>query len=60
MLSQMVVWEAATGRHYSIVATKGMGNENAKKVVDNRFLSNGEYAVEDTHLQLWESKQEQS
>jgi SAM-dependent methyltransferase len=62
-LFETVVWEAATGRHYSMVATKGRDGVNSSKkkaiVKDNRFLPNGEYAIEDTHLQLWESKQEE-
>lgn len=54
-LFEMVVWTAATGRHYSMVATKG---SDEKKIQDRRFRANGEYAIEDTHLQLWETKQE--
>ena len=63
-LFDTVTWTAATGRHYACVATKGSsdnnntsGSRNACKVVDKRFLSNGDYAIEDTHLQLWENKQ---
>lgn len=57
-LFEKVVWEAATGRHYSVVATKACGEKQKAVVEDNRFLESGEYAIEDTHLQLWESKQE--
>lgn len=58
---EKVVWTAATGRHYAVVATKGKddtssGGENNSVVEDYRFLPNGDYAIEDTHLQLWESK----
>jgi SAM-dependent methyltransferase len=70
-LFEKVVWTAATGRHYTMVATKGKeerktmesrGDDKShdrrdKAVVeDYRFLPNGDYAVPDTHLQLWESK----
>ena len=59
-LFSRVVWTAATGRHYTVVATKHSDNQDDNgqcQVEDLRFLPNGDYAVEDTHLQLWESKQ---
>ena len=60
-LFDRVIWRAATGRHYAMVAIKGSTDETAsdpsKKVEDYRFLPNGDYAVQDTHLQLWESKE---
>jgi ubiquinone/menaquinone biosynthesis C-methylase UbiE len=46
---------AATGRHYALVATKGMRNGNVA-LVDYRFDENGNYRVKDTHLKVWESK----
>ncbi|KAL7536460.1 hypothetical protein ACHAWF_008946, partial [Thalassiosira exigua] len=53
---------AATGRHYALVAVKGTagGDEvpwKRARIDDRRFLPNGEYAIEDTHLKPWESKQ---
>jgi ubiquinone/menaquinone biosynthesis C-methylase UbiE len=46
---------AATGRHYGVVATKNSFTE--KKIWnDLRFNGNGQYRVNDTHLQLWEDK----
>ncbi|KAL7547924.1 hypothetical protein ACHAWF_011196 [Thalassiosira exigua] len=53
---------SATGRHYALVAVKGTdgGNEGPRKwarIDDRRFLPDGEYAIEDTHLKPWESKQ---
>ena len=63
-LFDTVTWTAATGRHYACVATKGSSDTSSRgsgdggdKVIDKRFLSNGDYAIEDTHLQLWENKQ---
>jgi len=53
---------AATGRHYALVATKDrrIGQTGGEKSVgvlyDTRFNSDGEYAVDDTHLKVWESK----
>jgi len=51
---------AATGRHYVLIAQKGDSKEclgeNAL-VQDLRFLEDGRYAIEDTHLKPWESKE---
>jgi len=47
----------ATGRHYALVATKG-DTDKEMTYADLRFDDNGEYRVEDTHLKLWESKEE--
>ena len=51
---------AATGRHYALLAQKG-GNGEASKVEpplnDTRFLEDGSYALQDTHLKPWESKE---
>lgn len=56
---------AATGRHYSLVATKGGGDGGSDSMVeigseviidDQRFRPDGSYAVDDTHLKPWESK----
>lgn len=50
---------AATGRHYALVATKhGEGDDTSRPgtLEDDRFDMNGEYRVEDTHLQLWDNK----
>jgi ubiquinone/menaquinone biosynthesis C-methylase UbiE len=46
----------ATGRHYALVATKGIANVNGEKGImnDQRFNDDGTYKVEDTHLQVWE------
>jgi len=53
--------EAATGRHYALIATKSstMDTELQSPAVieDRRFKADGSYAIEDTHLKLWESKQ---
>lgn len=54
---------AATGRHYALVAEKGIENDNdvvdrKKRFEDYRFREDGSYAVEDTHLKPWESKDE--
>lgn len=53
---------AATGRHYALIAQKG-GNSSSssqgwKQLEDTRFLEDGRYALEDTHLKPWESKLE--
>jgi len=62
-LFSRVIWRAATGRHYAVVATKSCSPSSNPPsnchVEDHRFLPDGDYAVLDTHLQLWESKQEQ-
>jgi ubiquinone/menaquinone biosynthesis C-methylase UbiE len=42
----------ATGRHFACVATKG--DKNDQSLDDKRFDTDGNYRVEDTHLQLWE------
>eukprot|EP00984_Skeletonema_dohrnii_P036585 scaffold37712_cov167-Skeletonema_dohrnii-CCMP3373.AAC.2 len=53
---------AATGRHYALVAEKGLENngdedvDRVKCLEDYRFREDGSYAVEDTHLKPWESK----
>jgi len=50
---------AATGRHYAIVATKGDSTtDESRTFTDLRFDDNGDYRVEDTHLKVWESKEE--
>ena len=58
---------AATGRHYALVAEKALGNNDdgdekdvgrVKRLEDYRFREDGSYAVEDTHLKPWESKDE--
>lgn len=47
----------ATGRHFSIVATKNDSVEQKDHVLkDTRFDENGEYRVEDTHLKTFENK----
>jgi ubiquinone/menaquinone biosynthesis C-methylase UbiE len=55
----------ATGRHYALVATKASGRisenspgDNRGTMEDLRFNDDGSYRVEDTHLKVWESKQE--
>jgi ubiquinone/menaquinone biosynthesis C-methylase UbiE len=47
----------ATGRHYSLVATKG-DPDKEMTYTDLRFDDKGEYRVEDTHLKVWESNEE--
>mmetsp|Transcript_24459 Transcript_24459/g.37415 ORF Transcript_24459/g.37415 Transcript_24459/m.37415 type:complete len:415 (-) Transcript_24459:291-1535(-) len=51
---------AATGRHYALVAEKGFDSgddvDRVKCLEDYRFREDGSYAVEDTHLKPWESK----
>eukprot|EP00587_Corethron_hystrix_P004853 CAMPEP_0113296926 /NCGR_PEP_ID=MMETSP0010_2-20120614/7_1 /TAXON_ID=216773 ORGANISM="Corethron hystrix, Strain 308" /NCGR_SAMPLE_ID=MMETSP0010_2 /ASSEMBLY_ACC=CAM_ASM_000155 /LENGTH=395 /DNA_ID=CAMNT_0000149741 /DNA_START=220 /DNA_END=1408 /DNA_ORIENTATION=- /assembly_acc=CAM_ASM_000155 len=55
---------AATGRHYALVAEKGLEDrtngdgEKVRGLEDYRFDKNMKYAVEDTHLKPWESKQD--
>jgi SAM-dependent methyltransferase len=53
---------AATGRHYALIAQKGGNNSSSsqgwKQLEDARFLEDGRYALEDTHLKPWESKVE--
>lgn len=43
----------ATGRHFACVCTKG--GSNSKAFDDQRFNKDGQYRVEDTHLQVWEN-----
>jgi ubiquinone/menaquinone biosynthesis C-methylase UbiE len=55
---QHVTVVPATGRHFALVATKGdTGFKGPGTMQDLRFDDDGNYKVEDTHLQLWESKQ---
>lgn len=51
---------AATGRHYALLAQKGGSRSNGENtpLEDTRFLENGSYAIEDTHLKPWENKKE--
>ena len=54
---------AATGRHYALVAEKSVGGSDnvdgvTRLLEDYRFREDGSYAVEDTHLKPWESKDE--
>lgn len=54
---QRVKIAAATGRHYALVATKGLSNDDkCGTLEDFRFDGDGNYLVEDTHLKVWESK----
>ena len=51
---------AATGRHYALIAQKGSSDgveEEQPPLVDLRFLDDGRYALEDTHLKPWGSKE---
>jgi ubiquinone/menaquinone biosynthesis C-methylase UbiE len=49
----------ATGRHYALVATKGASEPtNGGTLTDLRFNEDGTYRVEDTHLKVWESKED--
>ena len=59
----------ATGRHFALVATKDSASTSSQsfsscqpssRIHDFRFHLDGTYRVEDTHLQLWESKRETS
>jgi len=47
---------AATGRHYALLAIKG--DNGHATIEDLRFSEDGSYALEDTHLKPWESKQD--
>ena len=50
---------AATGRHYALLATKHRRGDNTSRpgtLQDDRFDREGNYRVEDTHLQLWDNK----
>ena len=57
---------AATGRHYALVAEKGVAREDGVDkdskgrtlLEDSRFREDGSYAIDDTHLKPWESKQD--
>lgn len=48
----------ATGRHYALVAKKPISQEETPEHSDLRFNEDGDYRVEDTHLKVWESKEE--
>jgi hypothetical protein len=51
----------ATGRHYSCVATKGATDQTGNPSStwnDLRFDKYGSYRIPDTHLKLWENKQQ--
>lgn len=50
----MTTVSPATGRHFALVATKN--DSKSWSFNDLRFDADGKYRVEDTHLQLWESK----
>ena len=55
---------AATGRHYALLAEKGSAEDDVGSIVpaaieDTRFQQDGSYAIDDTHLKPWESKEEQ-
>ena len=55
---------AATGRHYALLAEKGsaeddVGSKVPAAIEDTRFQQDGSYAIDDTHLKPWESKEEQ-
>jgi ubiquinone/menaquinone biosynthesis C-methylase UbiE len=55
-LFDVVKISAATGRHFALLAEKG--NDGGHAVLeDYRFREDGSYAIEDTHLKPWESKQ---
>lgn len=47
---------AATGRHFAAVATKGEISTATGMWNDWRFGIQGNYRVDDTHLQVWENK----
>lgn len=55
---------AATGRHFALVATKGKASNEEDNVPgfleDFRFGPDGVYCKEDTHLKVWEDKQEKT
>ena len=58
-LFDVVKITAATGRHFALLAEKG--NNTASRghatLEDYRFREDGSYAIEDTHLKPWESKE---
>lgn len=58
-LFDVVKITAATGRHFALLAEKG--NSTASRghatLEDYRFREDGSYAIEDTHLKPWESKE---
>jgi len=55
-LFDVVKISAATGRHFALLAEKGNYGGHAV-LEDYRFREDGSYAIEDTHLKPWESKQ---
>lgn len=56
---------AATGRHFALIATKGEAPDDVAKkeasgaMEDLRFDTSGNYALDDTHLNTWESKSQE-
>jgi ubiquinone/menaquinone biosynthesis C-methylase UbiE len=54
---QQVKVVPATGRHFALVAILGRDASKNGGMEDLRFDENGNYKIEDTHLQLWESKE---
>ena len=54
--------EAVTVRHFSLLAIKEGEKDNETKkpspIQDNRFLSDRSYCLEDTYLNLWETKED--
>lgn len=59
-LFESVKIDAATGRHYALVATKQAKNKEQENMAgtmeDRRFNPDGTYKNDDTHLNLWENK----
>ena len=52
----------ATGRHFVVMASKGQEallEGRRGELLDLRFSEDGSYRVEDTHLKVWESKQDE-
>lgn len=56
---------AATGRHYALIAEKRFRDSEHEEsshqtttLEDTRFLEDGNYAIADTHLKPWESKED--
>lgn len=58
-LFDVVKITAATGRHFALLAEKGNSTESGGHATleDYRFREDGSYAIEDTHLKPWESKE---
>jgi ubiquinone/menaquinone biosynthesis C-methylase UbiE len=57
--SNSVTVVPATGRHYALVATQPNSDRGtSNRFLDLRFNEDGDYRVEDTHLKVWESKEE--